>query len=318
MRKINEGLIVAISFVLIACGGGGDDATVVPTVPVATSATPLTASNYPIYATPTAASISSAKVVEGTTESLKSNSAARSEAPNTSFSAANLAVQLLRELRVSPAAREQALATRTLARNCPFGGSFTGTSDDVDNSNSATAGDKISINLKACALFLGQPPASGNINYLLISAVEKNNVLTSLSADITMSDFSSDGTVFNGALRVNVNENSGIVIYKNLNVIRRGVTTIFNFTVAADVQKRTSTYIGLITVSNNTYTLSTPAPLVFGAYRPVSGTLRIADNNGNRVDIVPNSAGSGAVDFNYYPNGSAAPTKSSTSTWLQL
>jgi hypothetical protein len=318
MRQMKAFLIIASGLVLMACGGGGgDNVATAPAVPAPSSATPLTAGNYPTYATPTAASISGAKVIDGSTETLKDNSSAKSESTAISTSPALLALQMLRELTDIPAAREQSKAIRTLNRSCPFGGSFTGTSDDVDNSRSATAGDKVSVNLKACALFAGQPPASGNMNYTLISAVEKNNVLTSLSADILVSNFSSDGNVFNGALRITADESSATAIYKNFNVTRRGITTIFNFTVVADVQKRTSTYNGLITVSNSTYTLSTPTPIVFGTYRPVSGMLRIADNNGNRVDITPNGAAAGSVDFNYYASGSTTPVKSS-STWLSL
>jgi hypothetical protein len=319
MRQLTAFLMIASGLVLMACGGGGGDGVATtPAVPAASLATPLTASNYPTYATPTAATISGAKVIDGSTETLKNNSSDKSESTAISASPALLALQMLRELTDVPAGREQAKAINTLSRSCPFGGSFTGTSDDVDNSRSATAGDKISVNLKACALFAGQPAASGNMSYTLISAVEKNNVLTSISADILVSDFSSDGNVFNGALRIAADERSATGIYKNFNVTRRGITTVFNFTVVADVQKRTSTYNGLITVSNNTYTLSTPAPIVFGVYRPVSGTLRIADSNGNRVDIVPNGAASGSVDFNYYASGSTTPIRSSSSTWLSL
>jgi hypothetical protein len=155
---------------------------------------------------------------------------------------------------------------------------------------------------------------------MTLNALTRNssNVVTSLSVSISFSNFSVDGTTVSGQAVVSGTPGgAATVAYTNFLTTRRGLNTIYNFTSTSNASLQT-TLSGLITVNNNTYTLSTPTPIVFGATHPQSGLLRITDANNNRIELSPNSAGAGSVDIRLYLAESGTASNSMNVPWSAI
>jgi hypothetical protein len=308
------------SAALVACGGGGSGGTNPSAqIPPASAATPLSASNYSAVATPTAAALFAASTVGDTFDSISSVSASAPEPSNTDalsgFNPMHLSVLATNVLQ----SREQAQTIRSASQACPGGGSLSGTANDADNSNSATAGDSVTLTANNCILTVGQPAANGSFG-MTFNTLTRNasGVITSLSASISFSNFSIDGSTFNGAATVSgVPNGAATISYNNFSTVRRGSTIVYNFTNSSTAAGQV-TISGLITVNNNTYTLSTVTPIVYGAYRPQSGTLRIADANNNRIELTPNSAGAGSVDIRLFLAGSSTASSTINVPWSAI
>jgi hypothetical protein len=322
ISKITEIMLaVCASAALMACGGGGGGggANPSPQIPPASAATPLSASNYSAVATPTAAALFAASTVGDAFDNINSVSASAS-GTNSSDAQLNADPMQLSLLAINTLqSREQTQATRSASQACPGGGTLSGTANDADNSNTATTGDSVSLTANNCVLTVGQPAANGSFS-MTFNSLTRNagNVITSLSASISFSNFSIDGSTFNGAATVvGVPNGAATISYTNFSTVRRGSTIIYNFTNSSSALGQV-TISGLITVNNNTYTLSTTTPIVYGAYRPQSGTLRIADANNNRIELTPNSNGAGSVDIRLFLAGSSTASSSTNVPWSAI
>ncbi|MFM7330397.1 MAG: hypothetical protein ACKO1L_01840 [Brachymonas sp.] len=105
--------------------------------------------------------------------------------------------------------------------------------------------------------------------------------------------------------------------YEDFTLVRSSVTSILNLTASTNMLSQL-TMSGLITVDNNTYTVSTPTPISFGAYYLSAGMMRITDASGNRIDLLPNTLGGGTVDIHLYVGSAITPTRTTNAVWTAL
>ncbi len=307
------------SVFLVACGGGGagGGGTQSAQIPPASAATALSASNYSAVATPTAAALAASSTVNDTFEAISSATAPASTEPTALLSANPMQLSLLSLNYFS--AREQSQTVRTTSQNCPGGGSLSGTANDADNNNNASAGDTLTLTANNCILAAGQPAANGSMS-ISINALTKNTAgaVTNLNIRISFASFSIDGSIYNGAATVSGAPNGAAsIVYENFSTVRRGINAIYNYTSTSNAAGQV-TISGLITVNNNTYTLATVSPIVYGVYRPQSGTLRISDANNNRIELSPNATGAGSVDIRFYVAGASTPSNTVNVPWSAI
>jgi hypothetical protein len=313
MKTIKMILAVCASAVLVACGGGGGGggSTTAP-VPLASAATPLSASNYSSVATPTAAALVASSTVDDTLDILSS---ASSERASQALSANPMQLALF-ALENFGTIREQVAAVNSTNRACPVSGSLSGSFNDADNSTSFSSGDTLSATVVNCVLAAGQPAANGSFSMTLNSLTRgAGNVITNLNTSMSFTNFSVDGTTLNGVATLAGNPNgASSVTYSNLSSTRRGITTIHNFTASKNSLGQV-TFSGLITVGNNTYTISTVNAVTYGLNSPNAGTLRITDANNNRVDLVMSPS---ALNVSLFLNGATVASNSFSVAWSAL
>lgn len=312
-------LLTSISLVACGGGGGGGGGTPQTQIPPASAATALSASNYSAVATPTAAALAASSTVNDTFESINSASApANAQQPALALLSANPMQLSLLSLNYF-SAREQSQAVRSTSQNCPGGGSLSGTANDADNSNNASAGDTLTLIANNCILATGQPAANGSMS-ISINALTKNTagVISNLNIRVSFASFSIDGSAYNGEATVSgVPNGAASIVYDNFSIVRRGVNAIYNYTSSSNAAGQV-TISGLITVNNSTYTLATVSPIVYGVYRPQSGTLRISDAANNKIELSPNAAGTGSVDIRLYLAGATVPSSAVNVPWSAI
>ncbi len=311
MKTMQMILALCASATLVACGGGGGGGSTTATVPPASAAAPLSVSNYSSVATPTAAALAASSTAGDTLDVISSATASQSsQALN-----ANPMLIGIFALENITASREQTAAVSSVSDRCPVSGSYSGSLNDADNSKSYSAGDTLSATFTNCVLATGQAAANGSFSMTLNTLTRVNNVVTNLNASISFNNFSVDGTTLNGAATIAGNPNgASSITYNNLASIRRGITTVYNFTSSSNAMNQVN-FNGLITVGNNTYTMTTPVAITYGVNSPNAGTLRIADVNNNRIDLVLSSS---AVNASLYLNGSSTASNNFSVAWTAL
>jgi hypothetical protein len=322
MRRINIFAISVIAAGLTACGGGGGSGsttdTVGPRIPPASAATPFTASNFDSYAAPSAAAILASSATSDGLEGLQSANPRTSANLNTS-SPVKLAMWALRSVQTN--GREQAQAVKTSTQACTSG-SLSVSVDDADNNNKLSARDSINFNATNCVVKLGALPINGafSMTFNTITLDQADDVV-SASLAANFSNFSSAGNTLNGAAAMTLDRSAISITYTNFTSTRGSAPpVIFNYSASFNslTGMPTLSINGLITINNNTYTLSTPAAMRFGTAYPIAGTLRVVDAAGGRIDIVSNSAAGGSLDFDFYAPGASVRSNRISRAWSAI
>jgi hypothetical protein len=312
--------LLAVVFVaaLAACGGGGGGG---PTpnngIPPASAATPLSSTNFGSIAAPAAASILAASGVSSGLDTLTGST----KTSNTSISKlgsvpSNWAVW---SLNLAKPRSSGAQAVQSGSEPCPAGGSLSFTLNDADNNNDVSRGDVYSFTANNCVAATGELPINGSFS-IAINAIsfDANDNLTAASLTMSFNNFTSAGNTLNGAVTVAVNSNGATTTYTNFSSARGASSpSLLNYTAFVNNSGQLSIN-GLITVNNNTYTLSTVTLIGFGANYPTSGLLRVTDAAGNRVDIISNPTAGGSFDCDLYLTGDQVRDGRISGTWATL
>lgn len=153
-----------------------------------------------------------------------------------------------------------------------------------------------------------------------MNSISYNNVGDINSASLTMNfnNFNSYGNTLNGAALISVNGTSFSTTYSNLSSVRGSAQpVILNYTAVINSNGQI-TVNGLITINNNTYTLATPIAITTGIAYPISGTLRVTDAAGARIDIISSNLNGGFVDCDLYLAGDNLRDGRISSAWSAL
>ncbi len=213
---------------------------------------------------------------------------------------------------------EQSQASESGSEPCAAGGSLNYTFNDNDNDDDFSNGDSISFVASNCVAGVGELPINGGfaININAISYAGDEIIGASLSMSFT--NFSSVGNTLNGSVTITVANNSVTSSYTNFSNTRGASSSaILNYTTVITSNGQLS-ISGLITVNNDTYTLSTISPIVFGAAYPIGGLLRVTDASGARVDIISNASAGGSFVCDLYLAGDQIRDAQIASVWSAL
>lgn len=284
MTRIKLFLLAGSITVLVACGGGGGGGTSQPSntgIPPASAAAPLSVANFGGIAGPSAASILAAAGVSSGLDAVASNTNSTNKL---GYSPSNWALWALNAARPG---LEQSQASQSGSEACPAGGSLSFTLDDNDNDGDLSRGDRISFTANNCIAVAGELPINGGFSIFVNSiSYDANDELIAASLTMSFSNFSSAGNTLNGAVTISVNSSSITTTYTNFSSIRgTRSSAILNYTTVISSNGQLSIN-GLITINNNTYTLTTVTPITFGLNYPASGVLRVTDAAGGRIDIL--------------------------------
>ena len=304
-------LAILGSLALVACGGGGGAGT---SVPPASAAAPFSIASYSSVATPAASSLISVASSGNVLDVLAAESSSRPSALIRG-DAVGIARWALSNWTVSN--RELPAATESISDPCSASGSFNGTFNDQDNNGDLSPGDSASLTFSNCSFASGDLPVNGGFA-ITVNAVTFNQFgdIVSASLSTTFTNLGTAGNLLNGSVSMQINAltNSYTASYSNFTSSRGSATpTVVNITVSADTTEvRVS---GTMTVNNNTYTLSTPVALIFGLTYPTSGTFRITDAAGGRIDFVTVNS---VLYFDLYLPGDSIRDAQTTTTWAAL
>lgn len=220
--------------------------------------------------------------------------------------------------RASSGPTTQLKAASAQTTSCLGGGSLSSRFNDADYNGVASSGDSLTVDANHCVLETGQPPINGRLMVTYDSITFGANAsLVSASLTMTFTQFSSAGVVLNGAASVSANATSATLTYRNLSSSYEGQTLVYDFFVTQQVSAVPNTLVvqGSIVINGSAYALSTPVIIQLGAVYPSAGTLRIADGQGNRVDVVMHSD---RFVSNLYLAGDGVVDASTTTLWANL
>jgi hypothetical protein len=287
-----------------------------PQVPPAAAAAPLTTANFGSVAGPTAAAILASAVADNGLEILSSASSRSNRAGIQSAVPSNLALWAIKSIRPG---RERAQAITPIAQACPFGGTLSGNMNDADNNEDISAGDTITITGSNCVTESGGLAINGGLTIRVNSiAFDTVGDVTNASLSMSFSNFTSAGNTLNGAVTVSISGNTVTTAYENFSNSRPGVAaSLLNFT---SVISTTGTLAinGIITTNDNTYTLTTTSPLIFGSQYPIGGTLRVTDASGGRVDLISSNVSGGFLDCDLFLPGDSVRDGRISTAWSAL
>lgn len=313
-KKIGLGVLSA-GLLLVGCGGGGDDDSAVATVP-------LTLANYDDITLSVAAGIVGSDSIFSTFESVASVDPTLSGAFGlnvlNSGRVGDIAQFALNRFAVRQPNLEQPAAVTNGAELCAFGGRLLISFDDVDNDGEESVGDSVSVVADQCVLEPGVPAVNGSLGIRLVAvSYGRDGYLTSGEVDLSFENFSSAGLVLTGGARISLDSTKVVLAYRNLSSTYGGQTLTYNYTLTSsvDVSPSSATVTGQFAIDGSTYTLSTPVTIQFGALYPASGTLRIGDGRGNRVDAVMSAGG---FDANLYLAGDDVRDSTTAYLWSAL
>jgi hypothetical protein len=324
VAALKEGIVMTIlksilalvaSAAVAACGGGGGGSPV-PQIPPASAAAALTTGNFGSIAGPTAAAILASSVADNSLEIIAGSTSQANTSGLQSASPSQLALWAIRSARNG---REQAQTVTSLNQACPAGGSLTGSFNDSDNNDDISAGDTLTINANSCVTTTGGLAINGGFT-LRVNSITYNNIgdVTSASLSMSFNNFTGAGNTLNGAVTISVSAGSVTANYQNFSNARPGAaTSTLNFT-SVVTNSGSLTINGLITVNNNTYTLSTPTALTFGSRYPIGGVLRVVDAAGGRIDLVSTNVSGGYLDCDLYLPGDSVRDGRISSAWSAL
>lgn len=313
-KKIGLGVLSA-GLLLAGCGGGGDDDSAVATVP-------LTLANYDDITLSVAAGIVGSDSIFSTFESVASLDSTLSGASGlnvlNSGRVGDIAQFALNRFAVRQPNLEQPAAVTNGTELCAFGGRLLISVDDVDNDGEESVGDSVSVVADQCVLEPGVPAVNGSLGIRLVAvSYGRDGYLTSGAADLSFENFSSAGLVLNGGARISLDSTKVVLAYRNLSSTYGGQTLTYNYTLTSnvDVSPSSATVAGQFAIDGSTYTLSTPVTIQFGALYPATGTLRIGDGRGNRVEAVMSAGG---FDANLYLAGDDVRDSTTAYLWSAL
>lgn len=313
MKALNFSAILATSLLLIGCGGGGGGgATPASTgIPLASAAAPFTVAGFGAVAGPSAATVLAATSASSGLDSIAS-AGGNALLPS---DAAGLAKWALGRFGST---RESAQAVETIPTEaCPSGGTLSGSFNDADGNEDLSAGDAVTLNFSNCVLQVGQQAVNGSFTISVNSIAYIGQEISSASLTMSFSNFSSYGNTLNGAATIAISGNSVSTTYTNFSSTRGSTpAVILNYTAA--INGNALSINGLITINNNTYTLSTPTGITFGTTYPISGILRVTDAAGGRIDIISSNVSGPFVDCDLYLTGDNIRDGRISSAWSAI
>lgn len=307
--------VLGAGALLSGCGGGGGDAMEVAKVP-------LSSTNY----TETAQTVTAGIVGSGSVFSTMDSSAAAGAAAQgpsdwhvlgTGRVGAVGRYALSRLTAVQPKLERPAAVSQT-TENCQLGGTLTFIENDADNNGEESAGDSVTVTAKNCIFDADTPAINGSLSLRLLAVnYDRDGFFLSGSADMTFTNFSSAGMVLNGGAVFSEDATKTTLSYKNLTSSYAGQTLGFDYSIVMrfDVSPSTANVDGVFAINGSRYTLSTPSTMRLGAVYPTSGTLRITDGHGNKVDTRMFSTG---FESNLYLAGDAALDDTAFVLWSAL
>lgn len=304
-------LVIFGSLALAACGGGGGAGS---SVPPASAAAPFSIASYSSVATPAASTLIS---VASSGNVLDALSAQSSSGPSALIRGDAVGIARWAVSNWTSANRERPAATESFSDFCNWSGSFSGSINDRDNNGDLSAGDSLSLTFTNCRFAEGDLPVSGSYA-LTVNSVTFNQFgdIATASFNTTFTNLGTAGNLLNGSVSMQINAltDSYTASYSNFTSSRGAATpTVVNVTVSANASQVSVS--GTMTVNNNTYTLSTPSALIFGLTYPTSGTFRITDAAGGRIDFVTVDS---VLYFDLYLPGDLIRDARTTTTWAAL
>lgn len=309
MRRVYlQGWILSSAAMLVACGGGGGDADTPQAV------VPLSAANYQAVTTEVVDSVAGVGSLSDAVDLVTAaNAKPTGISPAlTSGDPATLvryALSLTPRLQVSQ--RVQAQAVESYVEPC-YSGSLTLVANDADNDGRESSGDRVTITANNCVPQFGVPAINGNITLVLGNvSYDRDGYLTSGTATISFSNFSSDGVSLNGSARLAINSSAISVDFNRLEASDGVRSRVYDYTLTVFSSGATAVD-GPIEVGGSTYVLSTPVQVAFSGAYPSAGTVRIADGHGSRVDVSLSLAG---YDATLYLKGDESADETFSRNW---
>lgn len=310
--RIGATLALGLGLLLSGCGGGGGDGGDAKTGPALVA---LTQANYDGITQEVTASVASSDALFSALDVASPASADTASVVQLASGQPDaLARFALAEVNRSFTGRVKAAAVETGTELCDVGGSISATVNDVDNSGSATVGDRIAITATNCVFDSGEPALNGALSIRILSVAELDGYgdLVSGSLALSFTDFSSGDVGLNGSAVLTISPSALTLDFNGLAARYDGQTLVYDFAVTTDVAASTVSVVGPITVNGSTYVLATPTLLQLGTGHPVAGTLRITDGHGSRVDVV---MGSTSYTASLYLAGDNLLDDSATHSW---
>lgn len=311
MKAKYVALCVSAGLVLAACGGGGGGSSGPTLVSV-----PLTTANYDPTGRAAAATLIDSSSSASSAGNISSLTGPEDVVPAAGF--LRLAEHAARRALGSLQAREQVAESFTDSDNCDLGGSVSLTINDNNNNDRVDAGDTASFNFYACKVDSEIPAVSGGLDFAFQSVtLDMYGELVAFGATLTARQLVSGGSSLDGPADYNVTATRTTVNYRNTVSTRKGVAAVYNFAATFDTSgvNNTLTAAGEIGLSGASYTISTPAPIVMGKFYPSSGTMRVADAAGGRVDVIMAPT---TFTLDLYLSGDTVRDATVTYTWAAL
>lgn len=311
MKTVYVALCASAVLVLAACGGGGGGADA-PTLVL----TPLTTTNYDPTGRAAAATLIDTSSSASSAGTIAAVGGSPDTVPATGF--VRLAEYASRRAIGSLRARVQPAESFTESDNCALGGSVSVTVNDNNNNDQVDAGDTASFNFYACKVDPDVPTVNGGLDFAFQAiTLDVYGDPVAYSATVTARQLVSGGSSINGPADYNVTATRATVNYRNTVSTRKGVETVYNFSATIDRSgvNTTLTAAGEIGLHGASYILSTPTPIIMGNFYPTSGTLRVADNAGGRVDV---NMGLTTFQLVLYLPGDTSQDAAVTHTWADL
>ncbi|MCM5682073.1 hypothetical protein M8A51_21300 [Schlegelella sp. S2-27] len=199
---------------------------------------------------------------------------------------------------------EQSLATESQTTDCDVSGTFrvTVTYSDPDE---VQAGDKVSFAMNDCVFASGDAPLNGSFTATFRSYTDENDN----SMSIVFNDFGSADAMLDGRLTITSSQNGAqlTIAYQDLTATIDDEPVTWYHTIAVGTDLSLG---GFIEVDGEAYRLTQVEPFTLsGTGYPSSGTLRITDAQGDRVEIV---AGAEGFTYNYYVASNTTGTPTAT------
>lgn len=305
--------VLGASALLSGCGGGGGDAMEVATVP-------LSMANYSDIAQTVAGGVMGSDSVFDTFSNTASAKPQVSADLRTlgSGRVADMGRLALSKLTTQPLQREQPKAVWEETESCTYGGNITYVENDVDNDGQESVGDRVTFIAQNCFYEPNLPPLNGTLGMRLLAvSYDRFGDLLSISAELSFDQFSSLDVLLNGKATFSLDSTKATLVYQQLSAQYAGQTLVYNYSFILNSTNfvPTGELSGLFSINGSTYTLSTPKTLQMGSVYPISGTLRIADGRGNRVDMPMNLSG---FESHLYLSGDELRDAQSTTLWSAL
>jgi hypothetical protein len=290
MLKTKLGVCVLAAGLLAGCGGGGGDAEAVATVP-------LSVANYETVALTVAASVvGSGNIISDAFEDtasadLAGSTTAQARALN-SGRVANIARFSFNRLAVRQQGLERPAVAWTEIEPCTLSGYLSIRINDADNDGYESVGDSVTVTANQCQVEAGEPAVNGSLGYRITDLrYDALGYFVAGAFEMSFTNFTSAGLVLNGSASVSMNSAEFVISYKNLSTSYQGQTLIQNYTFRENAARGDIAIEGQYSINGSTYILSTPAAIRLGSFYPNSGTLRITDGRGARVDMSISSTG---------------------------
>ncbi len=208
----------------------------------------------------------------------------------------------------------QATSTETLA--CARGGQMTVVYDDLDNSRSVNAGDRLEASFQRCTVPSGSVVSGGfRMRINAIVPASAFNTLAEWDLSLEFSNFgAANMTIYNGPARMWFKELQNastryFLRYENTSARIGGTSAVFNFDVDSNVPDDSKpsivSVVGRISFHGGQYGVQSTVPLSYSssAAYPSSGSLRLADASGHAIVILAKGSN---VGRSYFPAGQSA------------